>query len=447
VAALWSAGPPKDDTKVVRKKRLEIDDTVTADDDATTAGGDADPCSGGIILENQPIRLEGVIRSDDPSEFQKPLELEKGWAKNMASRFMNQQNDDQSTSARRFKMDVQPGEPEVHENEPVRLEGVVRSGDRTEDVIGKRGTIKSIAGRFANPHHSSSSDSDSDSSDSSSDDRRPSARNRRQPLAARRLQPSTGSDNTTGPLVLSENTPAELDPNVVRSTDGYRANDPVMEAGRTRNMAERWKQQQHEQEAAASGGGSASGKPKPAWLIELENAKESEHGVFENEPEVRDDVVRADDDKPDVISVQHTRSLRKMWTQIERDRDAADKQPKNRPLPKIKPPSPEPEPEPPKPQPKPEEPKPAVGRFGARRPVGRLNIGQLQKEEPAPAPKVVEEPAPAKGPVGRGRRGPTALASAAPAPVAPAQPAVHELESKASKSYVKPTLKQVPLRK
>ena len=37
--------------------------------------------------------------------------------------------------------------------------------------------------------------------------------------------------------------------------------------------------------------------------------------------QVRDDVVRADDDTPDIISVQHTRSLRQMWTQIERDRD------------------------------------------------------------------------------------------------------------------------------
>ena len=78
--------------------------------------------------------------------------------------------------------------------------------------------------------------------------------------------------------------PAELDPSVVRSTDWYRARDPVMESGRTRSMADRWRQQQEEDASGAST--AASRSSKPAWLIELENAKESEYGVFENEPEV-----------------------------------------------------------------------------------------------------------------------------------------------------------------
>jgi len=49
-------------------------------------------------------------------------------------------------------------------------------------------------------------------------------------------------------------------------------------------MAERWRQQQEQDANAASTAGGRSSKP--AWLIELENAKESEYGVFENEPEV-----------------------------------------------------------------------------------------------------------------------------------------------------------------
>jgi len=139
--------------------------------------------------------------------------------------------------------------------------------------------------------------------------------------------------------------------------------------------------------------------------------------------QVRDDVVRADDDTPDIISVQHTRSLRQMWTQIERDRD----QPSSaRPPPvRAKEPSPEPPPKPP-----PDEPKP---RFGARRPIGRLQgFGQLQKEEPAAAAAAPGKPGDGKGVRGK-------AATTAPA----AQPAPPE----ASKLYVKPSLKPIQKKK
>ena len=163
--------------------------------------------------------------------------------------------------------------------------------------------------------------------------------------------------------------------------------------------------------------------------------------------QVRDDVVRADDDTPDFISVQHTRSLRQMWTQIEREKEAAERQPKNRPLPPVaKPKEPSPEPEPPKPPP--EEPKPA-GRFAARRTVGRLQFGQQQKEEP---PAAVADP----GPVGRGKQ-PAAVGVTGKQPgrvqqqqqqpaVVPQQPL--EVETKASKFNVRSNLKSVnPIRK
>jgi len=61
-----------------------------------------------------------------------------------------------------------------------------------------------------------------------------------------------------------------------------------MESGRTRSMADRFllQQQEHDAAAASAGAGSGDRPSKPAWLIELENAKETEYGVFENEPEV-----------------------------------------------------------------------------------------------------------------------------------------------------------------
>jgi len=108
----WSSASMKDDSKTVRKKRLEVTE-APVDGSLETA----DPANVGIIIENEPVRLEGVVRSDDPSEFCKPLEVEKGFAKNLASRFLQQQQLDATPSSaestRRFKMDVAPGEPEV----------------------------------------------------------------------------------------------------------------------------------------------------------------------------------------------------------------------------------------------------------------------------------------------------------------------------------------------
>ena len=52
-------------------------------------------------------------------------------------------------------------------------------------------------------------------------------------------------------------------------------------------MADRFLLQQQDDAAPAAAGAGAGDRPsKPAWLIELENAKETEYGVFENEPEV-----------------------------------------------------------------------------------------------------------------------------------------------------------------
>lgn len=318
----------RDEPKDVRKKRFEV-----ADDPET------------IVLENEPERLEGVIRADDPGEWQKPIELEKGWAKNLANRFLSQQQDDASASKKPFVMDIEEGaQTIVLENEPVILEGVVRSVDKTEDVIGKRGRIKNIAGRFANPQ----------------------------------------ADDATDRGGSCWREPVDHDPSRTRG-----------------NVADKWKNQLYDEPSSPTSGGGGGGGGKPKWMLELESAKE--YGVFENEPEVRSDVVRADDENPDVISAQHTRNLRKMWSQIEREeiRDAA---PSKRPdiliRPKKKEPSPEPEPPPPPPV---EETKPAR-RFGA---AGRVGGGagafgavygrQAKKEKTPPPP----EPEPPKQPTTR----------------------------------------------
>jgi len=44
-------------------------------------------------------------------------------------------------------------------------------------------------------------------------------------------------------------------------------------------------------------------------------------GVYENEPDVRTDVVRSDEFEPDVIPVAQMRSTRTMWARKEREQD------------------------------------------------------------------------------------------------------------------------------
>jgi len=51
----------------------------------------------------------------------------------------------------------------------------------------------------------------------------------------------------------------------------------------------------------------------------LELAKDG--GVYENEPEVRTDVVHADEFEPDVIPASQTRNMRAMWARKELEQD------------------------------------------------------------------------------------------------------------------------------
>jgi len=271
-------------------------------------------------------------------------------------------------------MDLDTHESTELENEPEQqLEGVVRNVDKTKDVMGKRGRIKNIAGRFA-------------------------------------TQTATGEDED--------------------GTDGaYKSDQPDVERGKAKNMADRFRAQQaHDKDGPATGGGS-----KPLWMVELESAKE--HGVFENEPEVRTDVVHADDEQPDVISVQHTRNLRAMWKEFESD-DKKDKEAPRRSdilvRPKKKEPSPEPEPPPPPPVV--EEPAPK-SRFGAKRygnSVANFSVSYGQKT-PAAAGKAQKEktppPAVPEPKVTAGLKGKIT-------------PQVQE-----SKPLFKPTLKSVPRKK
>lgn len=212
---------------------------------------DLEENEGEIVLESTPLeRFEGVVRSADPSEQQKPIDVERGATKNLASRFLNRTMEDTQASKKPFKMDIdESAEPIVLESEPVVLEGVVRSSDKQEEIRSKKGRIKNLAKGFVS------------------------------------LAQGESQDGEKGEMVSS------------------------------RTVGQRWRDSQQE------GGEMVRGQ------IELDAA--TDFGVYENEPEVRDDVVRAGEDQPDVIHVKHTRNLKKMWCQFEKSEIEKEQNSKN----------------------------------------------------------------------------------------------------------------------
>jgi len=73
LAGFWAT--QNDEVKVSRKKRLEAVET---------------PAAAETVAENVPRRLDGVVRAEDPGEWQKPMEMETGRTRNVASAFQQQ---------------------------------------------------------------------------------------------------------------------------------------------------------------------------------------------------------------------------------------------------------------------------------------------------------------------------------------------------------------------
>jgi len=283
LAGFWATN--KEEEKSYRKKRLQVDESSPA---APELEADA------------PILLTRKAE-DTNTERPKDIEVDAGYAKNIASLFQNRSRD-ASEPKRPFRLEMEGDE----ERGEVKGEAL---GDRAGDSVlvapssvKLRRRIKDLAGSFS----SKSRDDES---------------------TAQLPREKIIIDRSTG-LICSENSPAEANPNIARAAD-QKKDDPLIESGRTKGLAERWKQQQiqiqreKELEEIEQGTSTEDGskKTKPAWLRELEAAKQTESdGVFENEPEVRSDVIRAGDEQPDVISARSTRSARKLWSNIEQEK-------------------------------------------------------------------------------------------------------------------------------
>jgi hypothetical protein len=244
------------------------------------------------VVENEPKRLDGVVRADDPAGDESIAAVEKGRARTMVGLWQNRQTEQPKVREPfRLDMDVSTSDAGVFENAPVALEGVVRSTDAVDEVMGQRGLIRNIAERFQRP-------------DAADQQQRPRGPPRDMIVI----------DRADGPAVL-ENEPAPVRADVVRSDPGSFIDVPPVERGTTRNLVACWKNKELEQTSPQ-----LSGDKPSARVLDLA----PEAGVYENQPEVRDDVVRADEYEPEVIPVARTRSTRAMWSRREAETDDTD---------------------------------------------------------------------------------------------------------------------------
>jgi len=277
MAGYW-ATPRDDGNQLLSKERLELE--TLRQSGVWASGTDAE----GTVYENVPVRLEGVVRADD--RIDETLQIERGAAKNLASNWQNRRDEVGSRQPFRLELDVDPNATSVFENVPAQLEGVVRSSEPVNEVLGLQGQIRSIAQRYVAP----------------ADDGTQSSKKTPEIIKL---------DLAEGPSVL-ENVPAAVDPSVVRSND-YEPD--MLKAGLTKNMRERWQTQRDLEGATGAGPGFGA---KPAWQIELEMTPAGS-GVFENDPLVRNDVIREEDRDPDMIPVRQTRKTRALWSRRERE--------------------------------------------------------------------------------------------------------------------------------
>ena len=142
LAGFWSAPCASDDAATAAAPRRE-----TVDLEALRGAGDSG------VRENQPQRLEGVVRAADPLDDES-LNIERGLTRSLATHWSTRHAADEAPAAGkqpfRMDLDVDLNETAVFENEPRQLDGgVVRSAEPVREVMGQRGQIRHISMRYA----------------------------------------------------------------------------------------------------------------------------------------------------------------------------------------------------------------------------------------------------------------------------------------------------------
>ena len=324
--------------------------------------------AGGIVLENEPEVRSDVIRGTDMSETDKQIQIEAGRTHSMKNMWQVKYDEEadpdrykKAPKKQPIKLDVAAEGPVVLENQPIVRDDVVRGDPQDEVVQVKRGHIKNMAGAFIEKEEE-------------------------RPVGPKEM---IKIDRSEGPSVI-ENQPEEYSGDVVRGSTDTRIE---VSSGLAKNMVSQWTKKQQEDTSITS-----SGQAKPRWVAEIENAKENA-GVYENEPEVREDLLKEDIDPLEhqsIIPEAKARNMKALWAA-----KMEEEEQKNKPLEVISRKKKAPPPPPP-PKPKPE-PKKKGRRGGAPAPVSKVvspygvalkntKVSKKNEKEESPPPMEVGPP-------------------------------------------------------
>lgn len=345
LSSFWSN--VKDDAKVV-KRNIQLD-------------MNGEP----IVLESEPVELEGVVKSTTDPSADRQVDLESGHTAKLASRFLKFQEDSAKTRrSKKFQMDLADEGPVILENEPEQREDVVRYDEQREDVIpGASGRTRAFAERFSNWKEDE-----------------------------HKVKRAIEIERAPGACVI-ENEPEERD-DVVKSggPSGWEIDYDAF-AGKTSSLLSQWKQN-IEGDSSSDNDTLPRRKDKPFWLQEIAAARDSKD-VYENDPDELEGVVREQDVNPDETQVNlkagHAKNLRSMWASREQNlaEEEARKTAEKGQVIRRKKIHPEPEPEP-EPEPVKTDRRNLVGKnrfaIGIDKPLRRSN----QPEKNAPAKKEEE---------------------------------------------------------
>ena len=172
-----------------------------------------------MVVENTPQKLEGVVRSEDPGEWKKPLNLPEGRTKNLAANLSSQKPSDLNKRSSALSDD----------------------GDHRNEGEGQRVNVKDMSQQFT-----------------------------RQIQEPWREKMKSEGEAAPVAIVLAENQPTELDPDVVRSSDN--SEEVQLESGRTKNLLQHWKNAEVDFQTTKVSTTRYQGT-KPAWIREIEEAK------------------------------------------------------------------------------------------------------------------------------------------------------------------------------
>ena len=218
---------------------------------------------GSGVFENEPTKMEGVVRESDMTDESE--QIRRGMTKSLLSQWQNKGSEQPRTAVRRV-ITVAEGEGSISENEPLRRSDVVHSDDVVDDSEQvMRGMAKAL-------------------------------------LSEWKTKGTEGFQTARQAIIVAEDEGSVSENEPVRRSDVVHADDTseseVIQRGTTKMLLGQWK---------SMGSGQSSKDKTPIVIAEGEGC------VSENEPVRRNDVLREGDAEGEEIQRGITRSLLNQW--------------------------------------------------------------------------------------------------------------------------------------